>query len=45
MTTYAAALAYRGLFALFPFVLLVLTLVGALDLDAVLDRLIPSPFE
>jgi len=39
MTTYAAALAYRGLFALFPFMLLVVALVGVLDLGAVFDRL------
>ena len=39
MTTYAAALAYRGLFALFPFTLLVVALLGVLDLDAVFDRL------
>src|SRR5215207_2062830 len=32
MTTYAAALAYRGLFGLFPFVLLLVVLAGALGL-------------
>jgi uncharacterized BrkB/YihY/UPF0761 family membrane protein len=30
MATYAAALAYRGLFGLFPFVLILVVLVGAL---------------
>src|SRR5688572_31928679 len=30
MSTYAAALAYRGLFGLFPFLLLLVVLVGAL---------------
>jgi membrane protein len=33
MTTYAAALAYRGLFGLFPFALLTVVLLGVLDLD------------
>lgn len=33
MTTYAAALAYRGLFGLFPLVLLVVVLLGVLDLE------------
>jgi membrane protein len=33
MTTHAAALAYRGLFGLFPFVLLMFMLLGVLDLD------------
>src|SRR5215204_346617 len=32
MSTYAAALAYRGLFGLFPFVLLLVVLAGALGL-------------
>jgi membrane protein len=32
MATYAAALAYRGLFGLFPFVLIVVVLAGALGL-------------
>ncbi len=40
MTTYAAALAYRGLFGLFPFALLLIALLGALDLDGFLDRLL-----
>jgi membrane protein len=30
MTTYAAAVAYRGLLGLFPFILLLVVLVGAL---------------
>ena len=38
MTTYAAALAYHGLFALFPYMILVVTLLGVLDLDAAFDR-------
>jgi membrane protein len=32
MSTYAAALAYRGLFGLFPFVLILVVLAGALGL-------------
>jgi membrane protein len=32
MSTYAAALAYRGLFGLFPFVLILVVLVGVLGL-------------
>jgi membrane protein len=40
MTTYAAALAYRGLFGLFPFVLIVVVLVGMLGFPDVFDRLI-----
>ena len=40
MTTYAAALAYRGLFTLFPFILLMVVLLGVLDLDNLLNRLI-----
>ena len=40
MTTYAAALAYRGLFALFPFILLMVMLLGVLDLDGFFDRLV-----
>ena len=38
MATYAAALAYRGLFGLFPFVLIVVVLVGALGLTDSFDR-------
>jgi membrane protein len=37
MTTYAAALAYRGLFALFPFVLLVVLILGFFDLAGLFD--------
>lgn len=33
MTTYATALAYRGLFGPFPFALLTAVLLGVLDLD------------
>lgn len=40
MTTYAAALAYRGLFTLFPCILLMVVLLGVLDLDNLLNRLI-----
>jgi membrane protein len=36
--TYAAALAYRGLFGLFPFVLILVVLAGALGLADLLDR-------
>lgn len=38
MATYAAALAYRGLFGLFPFVLIVVVLAGALGLAGFLER-------
>jgi membrane protein len=37
MSTYAAALAYRGLFGLFPFVLIVVVLVGVLGLPEFFD--------
>jgi membrane protein len=40
MTTYAAALAYRGLFGLFPFVLLLVVLASALGLSDFLKRLL-----
>src|SRR5215208_4084834 len=40
MSTYAAALAYRGLFGLFPFVLILVVLAGALGLAAFLERAI-----
>ena len=40
MGTYAAALAYRGLFALFPFMLLMVLLVGAFGPPDALDRLV-----
>jgi len=38
MATYAAALAYRGLFGLFPFVLILVVLVSALGLPDFFDR-------
>jgi len=38
MATYAAALAYRGLFGLFPFVLILIVLVGALGFPDFFDR-------
>lgn len=38
MTTYAAALSYRGLFVLFPLVLLVVVLLGVLDLQGFYGR-------
>ena len=38
MATYAAALAYRGLFGLFPFLLILVMLVGALGLAGSFDR-------
>jgi membrane protein len=40
MATYAAALAYRGLFGLFPFVLILVVLVGALGLPESVEGLI-----
>lgn len=40
MATYAAALAYRGLFSLFPFMLILVVLVGMLGSPDSLDRLI-----
>jgi membrane protein len=40
MSTYAAALAYRGLFGLFPFVLILVVLAGVLGLAAFLDQTI-----
>src|SRR5215212_11570691 len=39
-STYAAALAYRGLFGLFPFLLILVVLVGALGLADFLERAI-----
>jgi membrane protein len=42
MTTYAAALAYRGLFGLFPFVLILVVLVSVFGLPDFFDRLISS---
>src|SRR5215208_2082248 len=38
MSTYAAALAYRGLFGLFPLVLILVVLVGALGLPDLFER-------
>jgi membrane protein len=38
MATYAAALAYRGLFGLFPFLLILVVLVGALGFADSFDR-------
>src|SRR5215217_7647180 len=38
MATYAAALAYRGLFGLFPFLLLLVVFVGALEFPDFFDR-------
>src|SRR5829696_3322785 len=40
MSTYAAALAYRGLFGLFPFVLILVLLAGVFGLPDFFDRLI-----
>jgi len=40
MGTYAVALAYRGLFALFPFVLLFVLLIGTFGPPNALDRLV-----
>ena len=42
MATYAAALAYRGLFGLFPFVLILVVLVGALGIPDFFDRAGPG---
>ena len=39
---YAEQLSYRGLFGLFPFIILVFTVLAVLQLDAVLDRLIEA---
>ena len=38
MATYAAALAYRGLFGLFPFVFILVVLLGALGIPDFFDR-------
>jgi membrane protein len=40
MTTYAAALAYRGLFGLFPFILILIVLVGVFGLPDFFEPLI-----
>ena len=42
MATYAEQLSYRGLFRLFPFIILVFALLAVLQLDAVFDRLIEA---
>jgi membrane protein len=38
MATYAAALAYRGLFGLFPFLFILVVLLGALGISDFIDR-------
>jgi membrane protein len=38
MSTYGVALAYRGLFGLFPFLLILVVLAGALGLADYLER-------
>jgi membrane protein len=40
MANYAAALAYRGLFGLFPFLLILVVLAGALGFTGFFDRLV-----
>jgi membrane protein len=42
MATYAEQLSYRGLFGLFPFIILVFALLAVLQLDAVFERLIDA---
>src|SRR5215207_2411847 len=42
MSTYAAALAYRGLFGLFPFVLILVVLAGALGLPDFIEQAHPE---
>ena len=42
MASYAEQLSYRGLFGLFPFIILVFALLAVLQLDAVFDRLIEA---
>ena len=42
MIAYAEQLSYRGLFGLFPFIMLVFALLAVLQLDAVFDRLIEA---
>jgi membrane protein len=42
MIAYAEQLSYRGLFGLFPFIILVFTVLAVLQLDAVFDRLIEA---
>lgn len=43
MATYAAALAYRGLFGLFPFLFILVVLLGALGLPDFFDQAIDHP--
>ena len=49
MATYSAALAYRGLFGLFPFLLILVVLVGALGftdyLDKAMDHASTQPYQ
>jgi membrane protein len=42
MPIYAEQLSYRGLFGLFPFIILVFALLAVLRLDAIFDRLIEA---
>jgi membrane protein len=42
MAIYAEQLSYRGLFGLFPFIILIFALLAVLQLDAVFDRLIEA---
>jgi membrane protein len=42
MATYAEQLSYRGLFGLFPFIILIFALLAILQLDAVFERLIEA---
>jgi uncharacterized BrkB/YihY/UPF0761 family membrane protein len=42
MAIYAEQLSYRGLFGLFPFIILVFALLAVLRVDAVFDRLIEA---
>jgi membrane protein len=44
MSTYAAALAYRGLFGFFPFVLILVVLAGVLGLPSYFDRMIEEAY-
>ena len=43
MATYAAALAYRGLFGLFPFLLILVVLASALGFSDFFDRAVEQP--
>jgi membrane protein len=45
MATYAEQLSYRGLFGLFPFIILVFALLAVLQLDAVFDRLLDAAMD